>query len=148
MCTLENTFTGCAPCIIPGNAIALSVGTPSKNNSCVWECPYETVYNTTLQSCQPIPLVVAATIDPQVPVAQCSRTDCGWGNYIHVAINLVSSEPIIDHLSAGVTCIDLCVPCIDALPARAVYTRKSSCEWVCTHPNFLYKGVCTQVPVT
>jgi hypothetical protein len=139
MCTLENDFTGCAPCVIPGNAIALSVGKPSKNNSCIWECPYETVYNTTLQSCIPVPLIGAVAINPQVPVAQCSKTDCGWGNYIHI-------ESILDILPSGITCIDVCVPCIDPLPIRAVYTRKSSCEWVCTHPNFLYKGVCVSFP--
>jgi hypothetical protein len=138
-CTRENNYTGCAPCIAPHNAIMVSVGSMSRNNSCMWECTDEHMYNSTINSCVPQPVVQQLKIDSPLPDIHCKGTICDWGFFFDTTFNLHECEAMCSKCPE--------IPTMDAINADAkiVYIRKSSCEWVCAWPYLFNDGNCVRV---
>ena len=132
-CTQENNFTGCARCETPANAIVISSGHESSPYSCVWECPEEMEYNSTISLCVLIPIVIPlGIIIPTIPELCSSVADksrCDWGSFPDTSL-LTPSTPEIP-------CAELCTACLPAPPgqvASTVYLQKGSCEWACATP--------------
>ena len=128
-CTQHNDYMGCSSCVAPTNAVMVSVGVMSRNNSCLWECAHNHEYNNTLNSCVPQPVIQAPTIDVLTPDVHCSGTRCGWGYFFDTTFDL---DP----------CEAMCSRCPNMTNINTVYIRKSSCEWVCAYPYLLNEGVC------
>jgi len=142
-CTLSNGYTGCAPCVVPENAQAISTGVRARNASCSWNCNEGFFYNRTSEKCNRKQAVVAEKLVSQALPSPCGNPGvCGWASFMDTSIILLEGRP----------CTDKCKPC-PALPksnlatpaVMAVHTRKGFCDWVCATPLILVNGECVQI---
>jgi hypothetical protein len=153
-CTQDNGFTGCAPCIIPANAVVLSPGLEFQDDSCIWECPESMDYNATTSLCVPRPVVIATTITIRTPAGPCedvvSTVDgvvshiCGWGSFMDLS-RLIELGTQPQNGFEPTACQAICTMC-PVLLDTMVYTQQGSCKSVCIRPLMWDGRLC--VPVT
>jgi len=132
-CTLENQFTGCAPCTaIPPNAAPVSAGRiQGLNHSCEWECTNGTVLAPTQDACIPPPETTPAPASTLEEIAAQAPPDCAspidGAPRCSLGYFLDTSNP-----SAAAPC-GSCSPC-PATPPDAVFKTPGDCAWSCRYP--------------
>ena len=132
-CTLENQFTGCAPCTaIPPNAAPVSAGRiQGLNHSCEWECTNGTVLAPTQDACIPPPETTPPPASTLQEIAAQAPPDCAspidGAPKCSLGYFLDTSNP-----SAAAPC-GSCSPC-PAAPPDSVFKTPGECAWSCRYP--------------
>ena len=132
-CTLENHFTGCAPCTaIPSNAVPVSAGRiQGLNHSCEWECTNGTVLAPTQDACIPPPETTPPPASTLQEIAAQAPPDCAspidGAPRCSLGYFLDTSNP-----SSAAPC-GSCSPC-PATPPDSVFKTPGDCAWSCRYP--------------
>ena len=144
-CNVENNFNGCLKCEAPKNAAIISIGKFNMSQSCRWRCGLNEDYNATRNECVSRPDVVLATIAVTNTHTRCMPSICGWGRHIAPSLSLEIDDATPCELMCS-NCTPLSKTRIDGiLTESAVYTRKGSCDWVCSYKFMRVDDKCVLV---
>ena len=142
-CTMSNGYTGCAPCVVPENAEAISAGMRSRNTSCSWNCKEGFFFDRTAEKCKRLQVAVVEKLISEAPPILCGNPGvCGWASFMVSSIVLLQGRPCTDKCKA---CPPLPKSSLEPYAALAIHTRKGFCDWVCATPLVLVDGQCTQI---